>query len=164
LAIFSNILINPKGGIEREMKTLRKIRKNAKALSPVVASIILIAVTVAVSIAVAAWMGALTVGFMSTEEIKITSMTCTVGDASTGTIALKVSNTGTNAATISEVWVNNVDQTSNGVFSGDATATINGNAQKTVTITLLVEAGNSYSVKLISAQGNTFTYTGTAPN
>jgi flagellin-like protein len=46
------------------MKILRKIRKNAKALSPVVASIILIAVTVAVSIAVAAWMGALTVGFM----------------------------------------------------------------------------------------------------
>ncbi len=57
------------------MKTLRKIRKNAKALSPVVASIILIAVTVAVSIAVAAWMGALTVGFMATEELKITNMT-----------------------------------------------------------------------------------------
>jgi flagellin-like protein len=43
-----------------------KILKNRKALSPVVASIILIAVTVAVSIAVAAWMGALTIGFMGT--------------------------------------------------------------------------------------------------
>jgi len=46
------------------MKTL----KNVKALSPVVASIILIAVTVAVSIAVAAWMGALSFGFMSSGE------------------------------------------------------------------------------------------------
>jgi len=32
------------------MNTFRKIKKNAKALSPVVASIILIAVTVAVSV------------------------------------------------------------------------------------------------------------------
>jgi flagellin-like protein len=45
-----------------------KILKNRKALSPVVASIILIAVTVAVSIAVAAWMGALSFGFMGSGE------------------------------------------------------------------------------------------------
>jgi flagellin-like protein len=37
-----------------------KMRKSRRALSPVIATIILIAVTVAVSIAVAAWMGALT--------------------------------------------------------------------------------------------------------
>jgi flagellin-like protein len=49
-----------------------KILKCKKALSPVVASIILIAVTVAVSIAVAAWMGALTFTFMKTEEIAFT--------------------------------------------------------------------------------------------
>ena len=49
-----------------------KILKSKKALSPVVASIILIAVTVAVSIAVAAWMGALTFTFMKTEEIAFT--------------------------------------------------------------------------------------------
>ena len=49
-----------------------KILKSKKALSPVVASIILIAVTVAVSIAVAAWMGALTFTFMRTEEIAFT--------------------------------------------------------------------------------------------
>ncbi|MGQ9552422.1 MAG: archaellin/type IV pilin N-terminal domain-containing protein, partial [Candidatus Bathycorpusculaceae bacterium] len=40
------------------MKKRMKIVRSKKALSPVVASIILIAVTVAVSIAVAAWMGA----------------------------------------------------------------------------------------------------------
>jgi flagellin-like protein len=45
-----------------------KILRSRKALSPVVASIILIAVTVAVSIAVAAWMGALSFSFMSGGE------------------------------------------------------------------------------------------------
>jgi flagellin-like protein len=50
-----------------------KILRSKKALSPVVASIILIAVTVAVSIAVAAWMGALTFTFMKTEEIAFTA-------------------------------------------------------------------------------------------
>ena len=50
-----------------------KILRSKKALSPVVASIILIAVTVAVSIAVAAWMGALTFTFMKTEEISFTA-------------------------------------------------------------------------------------------
>ena len=50
------------------MKNLRTIKKNAKALSPVVASIILIAVTVAVSVVVAAWMGGMTLGFMGNAE------------------------------------------------------------------------------------------------
>ena len=49
-------------------------RRSKKALSPVVASIILIAVTVAVSIAVAAWMGALTVGFMGSSSITVTNV------------------------------------------------------------------------------------------
>src|SRR3972149_6181828 len=91
-----------KGGIKEKMNTLRKMKKNAKALSPVVASIILIAVTVAVSIAVAAWMGALVVGQMSTEETKITSMTFTVGNSTDGRIVLKVSNTGTTSVKVRE--------------------------------------------------------------
>ena len=86
------------------MKTLRKIRKNAKALSPVVASIILIAVTVAVSIAVAAWMGALTVGFMGSSSVNINSVTFTTGDP--GTALLNVKNTGTKEVTITSVKVN----------------------------------------------------------
>ncbi len=47
---------------------LRKINKNTKALSPVVASIILIAVTVAVSVVVAAWMGGMSLGLMNNAE------------------------------------------------------------------------------------------------
>lgn len=80
----------------------RKFRKNAKALSPVVASIILIAVTVAVSIAVAAWMGGLSIGFMQTEQLQITNVQFATTDTTTDTtqtITVSVSNTGTNAIT-----------------------------------------------------------------
>ena len=146
------------------MNTIRKIRKNAKALSPVVASIILIAVTVAVSIAVAAWMGALVVGQMATEEAKITSMTFLVGSATSGNITLKVSNIGTTAVTFSEVWVNNVAKVLATDVEFDSSATIAANDQITITITNLVEAGNAYSVKLVSSKGNAFTYVGSAPS
>jgi len=136
------------------MKTLRKIRKNAKALSPVVASIILIAVTVAVSIAVAAWMGALTVGFMSTEEVKITSITFT-----DTTISLTVNNTGTSPVTISEAWVNNVQMSS---VSGLDSA-ISANSGTQIVITTGVTDGYNYQIKLVSSKGNAFPYTAVAP-
>jgi flagellin-like protein len=146
------------------MKTLRKIRKNAKALSPVVASIILIAVTVAVSIAVAAWMGALTVGFMATEELKITSMTFVAGTPKT--IVILASNTGTTPVTLNSASVNGVAATSVAYLSGsDTTGTVAANAQIRITITPAADwtNGSNYQVKLTSAKGNTFMYTAVAP-
>ena len=74
-------------------KTLRKIRHDAKALSPVVASIILIAVTVAVSIAVAAWMGGMTVGFMGSSSVTVTNVAFASG--TTNNMVLSLKNTGT---------------------------------------------------------------------
>jgi flagellin-like protein len=136
------------------MKTLRKIRKNAKALSPVVASIILIAVTVAVSIAVAAWMGALTVGFMATEEVKITSITF-----ASNSITLTVNNTGTSPVTISEAWVNNVQMST---VSGLDSA-ISANSGTQIVITTSVTDGYNYQIKLVSSKGNAFPYTAVAP-
>jgi len=83
---------------------MKRIWKGKKALSPVVAAIILIAVTVAVSIAVAAWMGALTIGFMSTEEINF--MGCTfASDLSYANLTVK--NGGTAALTVDRVLINN---------------------------------------------------------
>jgi flagellin-like protein len=130
------------------MKTLRKIRKNAKALSPVVASIILIAVTVAVSIAVAAWMGALTVGFMGSSSLTITDARFTAGDATTGSIAIDVKNTGTNDVLISAIKVNNDPQTS---FT--AVGSLPSGSDATVTITMAVTLGNPYKIDLYDGTG-----------
>lgn len=70
-------------------------------MSPVVAAIILIAVTVAVSIAVAAWMGALTIGFFGgAEQLNILEVTF-----KTGNVTVEVSNGGASAIVITEVRV-----------------------------------------------------------
>jgi flagellin-like protein len=137
--------------------------RSRKALSPVVASIILIAVTVAVSIAVAAWMGALTFSFTATEQINITNMNF---DVPNKIIVVTANNTGTTSVTINEAWVNSVKQTS--VIddsSNDLPVTIKENQGKVFNITLSsMNQGYSYQVKLVSAKGNTFLYTATAPS
>jgi len=155
----SNILINPKGGIEREMKTLRKIRKNAKALSPVVASIILIAVTVAVSIAVAAWMGALTVGFMGSSSININDVAFTGTDG----VTLSVKNTGTKSVTISMAKVNNIASTIG--VSSNTTLAAGESGSLYLTLASAWAAGNPYKFDLIDASGQVVgSYQATAPS
>jgi flagellin-like protein len=136
-----------------------KILKSKKALSPVVASIILIAVTVAVSIAVAAWMGALTFNFMATEQGQVTNLTFTT--TSPTSINATFSNTGTTPITINEVWVNNQKLTS-GISPG-LSSTVTGNNQTVFTITTTVIIGYQYEVKFVSSKGNAFLRTGTAP-
>jgi flagellin-like protein len=141
----------------------RKMNKRSrKALSPVVASIILIAVTVAVSIAVAAWMGALTFSFTATEQVNITNMTFQTGTP--GSIQIVVNNTGTSAVTINEAWVNNVKQTTFVLPATGLPAPIAANSGLIVNMTMNVNNGYSYQVKLVSAKGNAFLYTATAPS
>ena len=147
-----------KGGIKEKMNTIRKLKKNAKALSPVVASIILIAVTVAVSIAVAAWMGALVVGQMATEELKITNCEFTATD-----IVLSVKNPGTSPVTLDQVYI---DGASLDFDLGTATdETVPANTAETVTVTPTVPpvSGNSYAIKMVTTKGNYYTYTAIAP-
>jgi flagellin-like protein len=133
---------------------MKNFRKSKKALSPVVASIILIAVTVAVSIAVAAWMGALTIGFMGTEELKITSMTF---DTTAGTITIAVHNQGTSGVSINEVWVNGSPIATADVDPALPTI-VGANLDTTFTINYGVDVGNNYQVKIVSAKGNPFVY------
>jgi flagellin-like protein len=139
--------VNPK----RRDKKKMKLFKNKKALSPVVASIILIAVTVAVSIAVAAWMGALTFTFMATEQIKITDVVF-----ATNTIRVYVKNTGTSPVTITKAWINGADQSI-------SSFTVSANSQYILNMTYSWTAGNTYEVKLQSSSGNAFYRTETAP-
>jgi flagellin-like protein len=138
-----------------------KIRRSRKALSPVIASIILIAVTVAVSIAVAAWMGALTFNFMATEQGQITYLTFTSGTP--GTIVATFNNTGTTKITINAVYVNGA-AIAPANYVQAPTGSIAGNTGATFTITTNVASGAQYEVKLISAKGNTFVSTGVAPS
>jgi flagellin-like protein len=157
----TNININPKGGINTKMK----LPRSRKALSPVVASIILIAVTVAVSIAVAAWMGALSFNFMGTEQITFTGYEW--GSPGTGTVdpnfILKVKNTGSADLSIASVRID-------GVAPLTCNATLPYALQKgdevaiNLTRTNDFTRGTQYEFSLVTAKGTTFgPYIKTAP-
>lgn len=135
-----------------------KIRKNVKALSPVVASIILIAVTVAVSIAVAAWMGALTFTFTKTEELKILSHSWNTVIANPAHCYLKVRNTASSPLTLAGVQVNNANPTSQ-----NATGTIAAGAEAVIDVEYGYLAGNKYDFTITTSAGNKYPYTANAP-
>ena len=139
-------MLIPKGGMKRKMNT-----RNKKALSPVVASIILIAVTVAVSIAVAAWMGALSFSFMGTEQANISKLTWTPNTGFT----LNVTNSGTKDLTISQIQVN---YGTNGVTQPSGLPT----QLKTGTSALFSVGfnyvdGTAYDISVVTSSGYKFT-------
>jgi len=143
-----------------------KILKSKKALSPVVASIILIAVTVAVSLAVAIWMGALSTGFMATEQLSFIDCQY-ASDLTHVNITLK--NTGSGSLTISKILINGYLNTTKGwTVQGSADATLTPNEQ--VVIKVLASAypnaagivsdkfdrGANYAFTVITSKNNQF--------
>ncbi|MGA3060506.1 MAG: archaellin/type IV pilin N-terminal domain-containing protein [Candidatus Bathyarchaeia archaeon] len=135
----------------------RKFKKNAKALSPVIASIILIAVTVAVSVVVAAWMGGLTLGFMgNAEQGSITNAVFT----SNTSVTLTVQNTGSNTITIQSATIDSNTAT----LTPITTATILKGASGSFNVTAIggtFAAGAQYTFNLLTAKGHTLTYSAT---
>jgi flagellin-like protein len=151
--------VNSKEGIKIKMK---KLLKSKKALSPVIASIILIAVTVAVSIAVAAWMGALTFSFTKTEQLSITGYTTWNSTVAT----LTVVNTGASSLTISVVKLDSAIVTGvkvNGTTLGGTTSTLAKGQNAVVTIPGTYVSGTQYNFELDTKAGNTYPYTVTKP-
>ena len=140
---------------------MKRFIRSRKALSPVVASIILIAVTVAVSIAVAAWMGALTVGFMSTEQVKITNVA--FGTDTPQTVTVSIQNTGPTSVTINEIYFANVKVAGTITWATVNNSTLGANEAKTATWDQSWDAGSQYMVKVVTSQGNPFTFTAIAP-
>jgi flagellin-like protein len=140
-----------------------KILKSKKALSPVVASIILIAVTVAVSIAVAAWMGALTFSFMGTEQLAITKITWTWGTPTTRNFVINVNNTGTKDVTINQILVNyaGVPKTNVTVSTpyGSVPFVLKSTLSTSITVKYLYSNGTNYDISVVTSDGYKFTNT-----
>jgi len=135
---------------------MKRIWKGKKALSPVVAAIILIAVTVAVSIAVAAWMGALTFTFMGTEQIEIQGCTFNTGNDN---VTLSVQNTGTANVTISKYKIGNAGT----VTALSSAVEVAQGDTADVDVPLTWSSGTTYDIYLVTSTGKQFPYRATAP-
>ena len=130
-----------------------KILRSKKALSPVVASIILIAVTVAVSIAVAAWMGALSFSFMGTEQLTISTLTWTPNTS----FDLVIHNSGTKDVTITQIQVNYATTGITAQPVGLPLALKAAATTTTLTVTFAYTNGTSYDVSVVTSSGYKFT-------
>jgi len=87
---------------------VRKIRSR-KAVSPVIATVILVAVAITVAVAVSYWMGGISSQYTKFEKVEIQSGVCTVDANGNWTVALKLKNTGTATATLISIFINDVE-------------------------------------------------------
>ena len=140
---------------------MRKFFQNRKALSPVVASIILIAVTVSVSIIAAAWMGALTFTFIETERLQITDIEFTNTDGIKA-ILITVNNTGECKVTISEVWINGEERTSDVTYDPSSPTARAGLDMIITVFPYNWRNDTSYQIVPVSSAGNRFYYSAVA--
>ena len=145
-----------------------KMLRSKKALSPVIATIILIAVTVAVSLAVAAWMGALTFSFTKTDMFNVASCTfMPVGGPTYSYINMSIQNTGSSSWTItSTAQINAI--TNVPLNYTDGSTSLSCAAGATIHVCLKPSAntlvsGNSYSITILLTDGNKITYVAIAP-
>jgi len=143
-------------------KTLRKFGKNAKALSPVVASIILIAVTVAVSVVVAAWMGGMSIGLMgNAEQATITNI-----DTSVDPVLVTVQNTGQAVVDLKTGYLNNVAGAMLVISGSAATPSLTLDKGDTVTVSIagtVPVTGDDITIKISTGKGNNLVYTQVVP-
>jgi|YelNatPaOPRAMG01_1025707.scaffolds.fasta_scaffold184563_1 flagellin-like protein len=134
-----------------------KILKSKKALSPVVASIILIAVTVAVSLAVAIWMGSLTTGQMQTESLHIIQVVF----PDTSKVKVILRNTGSSPITVNEIYIAGGGNSTTNLLG--TPVPIPANDQKEVELLYSWNQGFTYQIRVVTAKGNQYFYTVTAP-
>ena len=155
------------------------MRRNSSGISPVVATVILVAIAIVIAIAVAFWASGLVGVFTRFEKIEITSVyatpTGTTGNQYDITIIAK--NTGSSSATVDKLLLNGVpicESYANGTWGetgsaptgftidscGNPTATaLNPGDQTQVTITVTApSAGITVEVALHTASGKLYPY------
>ena len=82
----------------------RKIRTR-RAVSPVIATVILVAIAITIAVAVSYWMGDLAGQCTQFEKVEIQRATCSVNEGN-WTIELKLKNTGTKESTLISLFIN----------------------------------------------------------
>lgn len=135
-----------------------------KAISPIIATVILIAVTLAIGVAIAAWVMGLWGGMGGTETLKILpNSTLTVDNNGVVTLKLTVKNDGSRDAKVVGVEVGvgarvcklshpfTTAISAGAMVTGTATGTCSGlTPGASYTVKVITEAGNVYQTMLVA--------------
>jgi hypothetical protein len=111
-------------------------------VSPVIATVILVAVAITVAVAVAYWMGGIAGQYTKFEKVEIQSAVCT-NNGTYWTIEMKLKNTGTATSTLLSAFINEVE-----VDVYDATAEVAGAWATNIntTVTTVITSGQSITI------------------
>ena len=131
-----------------------KAARSRRAVSPVIATVILVAIAITVSVAVAYWMGGIAGSFTQFEKVEIQSGVCSkednvlIGDPSDDywKIEIKLKNTGTATATLIGVFVNEVE-----VSAYEATGYTAGAAVTNMTEAETIVSGDTGAIEVYIA-------------
>ena len=158
-----------------KLSTFKKPKKTGskRAVSPVIATVILVAIAITISVAVAYWMGGISGSFTKFEQVEIQNGVCTMDGSSNWVITITLKNSGTTSATITNVFVNDVEVSTYGAVSATAgaitssidptlsTTTMSSGASTTITVWIgagyeSLSSGTMVNVKIHSSGGMDF--------
>ena len=108
--------------------------KNRKAISPVIATVILVAVAITIAVAVSYWMSGIASSYTKFEKVEIQSAVCSFDSVTNHdwVITMTLKNTGTATATLTAVYINDIPvDAEDGTVPEDGEATANLTAQGT---------------------------------
>lgn len=121
-----------------------KMLNDRRGVSPVITTVIIVAVGITIAIAVALWMTGLVGAFMGYEKIEIRSCFATGNNNDGWVITISYINTGSSPASIDNVFVNNVPIDTWGI-TADPELPWSANVGGAETVTLEIPSGTSYS-------------------
>ena len=93
-------------------------------MSPVIATVILVAVAITIAVGVSYWMGGISSQYTQFEKVEIQSAICTFDGFSNWVVTIDLKNAGNAPATITHLFVNNIVATADSVAPVAAVATI----------------------------------------
>jgi len=128
---------------------LRRLLKDKRGISPVITTVILVAVGIALAVAIGLWMSGLVATFTRFEKLEITSAYAVSNDTSGWNAYITVNNTGSADATITTIMINgipNSDWGGNATIASDTTYS---------TLPCSVSVGSGAKFKITLTKGKT---------
>lgn len=131
---------------------MRRLRRNLKGISTVIATIIIVAIAIVMAIAVAYWAMGIGASFTRFEKLQFTYAYAT-NDTN---ISIGLKNSGTAAATVNNVMINGIPLA--GSTSGNFTGTLlpGDMASGNITLDPALASGMTVEVTLQTAAGNQY--------
>jgi flagellin-like protein len=138
-----------------------KLLKDKRGISPVITTVILVAVGIALAVAIGLWMSGLVATFTRFEKLEVTSAYAISNNNGTWTVTIIAKNTGSADATVTTVMINGIpNNNGNGWGNNDVAGNVNpGPSPNGVTINV----GNQQQFTILLFRGHTIGTTTLSP-